>query len=229
MRLLIATTIALIILAIAAPAAAQNYSVRKPGRQFVTVSIDWMHTEPLHFASHPLADLVGREVASIPLQNFEYRTRDEAIEIDVIEFKKRNRGFSAAVYPFGLSIGTTLGLRASVETLPVIRIGFAGAGAPAPYALTGAKAYDFGVGIFVADRSVGFGLGAQAFVLGGIGRINADGAREGSRTFAEGGGGLMVGPVGVQLAAKFAWNKLDDPVEHRFLTIPVTLRGTVSF
>jgi hypothetical protein len=229
MRLLIATAIALVILTIAAPAAAQNYSVTKPRRQFVTFSVDWMHTEPLHFANHPLEDLVGREVAAIHLQDFEYRTRDEAIAIDVIEFKKRNRGFSAAVYPFGLSIGTTLGLRASVETMPVIRINFAGAGAPAPYALTGAKAYDFGGGIFVADRSVGFGLGAQAFVIGGIGRIKADGDREGSRTFAEGGGGLMVGPVGVQLAAKFAWNKLDDPVEHRFLTIPVTLRGTVSF
>ena len=188
-----------------------------------------METKPLHFASHPLEDLVGREVASAQLQDYEYRTRDEKIEIDVLEFRRRNRGFSAAVYPFGLSIGTTLGLRASVETVPVIRINFAGEGAPPAYALTGARAYDFGVGIFVADRSPGFGIGAQAFVIGGVGRITADGARDGSRLFAEGGGGLMVGPVGVQLAAKFAWNKLNDPVKHRFLTIPITLRGTVSF
>lgn len=226
MRLLIA---ALITIGMASPAAAQNYSTQKPRRQFVTLSVDWMSTEPLHFASHPLEDLVGREVAAAQSQDYEYRTRDEKIEIDVLEFKKRNRGFSAAVYPFGLSIGTTLGIRASVETVPVIRINFSGEGAPPPYSLTGAKAYDFGAGIFVADRSRGPGIGAQAFVIGGLGRIKADDAREGSRVFAEGGGGLMVGPFGVQLAAKFAWNRLTGPVEHRFLTIPITLRGTVSF
>ena len=226
MRLLITVIIAL---GIAAPAAAQNYSAQKPRRQFVTVSIDWMHSEPLHFASHPLEDLVGREVAATQLEEFEYETRDGGIQIDVLEFKKRNRGFSAAVYPFGLSTGTTLGIRASVETVPTMRINFAGEEAPAPYSLTGAKAYEIGVGIYVADRAPGFGLGAQAFIVGGIGRIKADGERDGTRTFAEGGGGLMVGPFGVQLAAKFAWNRLDDPVEHRFLTIPITLRGTVSF
>ena len=226
MRLLISTIIAL---ALASPVAAQTYTVQKPRRQFVTLSVDWMSAEPLHFASHPLEDLVGREVAAAQNEEYEYRTRDEQIQIDVLEFKKRNRGFSAAVYPFGLSIGTALGIRASIETVPTIRINFAGAGAPDAYALTGAKAYDIGAGIYVADRSRGAGLGAQAFVVGGIGRIKADGDREGSRLFAEGGGGLMVGPFGVQLAAKFAWNRLSDPVEHRFLTIPITLRGTISF
>ena len=44
----------------------------------------------------------------------------------MLEFKKRNRGFSAAVYPFGLSIGTTLGIRGSIETVPTMRINFAG-------------------------------------------------------------------------------------------------------
>jgi hypothetical protein len=188
-----------------------------------------MRTEPLHFASHPLEDLVGREVAAAQFEEHDYETRDGRIQIDVIEFRKRNRGFSAAIYPFGLSIGTTLGIRASIETVPTIRVNFAGESAPASYSLTGAKAYEVGVGLYVADRAPGFGLGAQAFIVGGVGRIKADGAREGSRTFAEGGGGLMVGPFGVQLAAKFAWNKLDDPVEHSFLTIPITLRGTVSF
>jgi hypothetical protein len=226
MRLLIITIVAL---GLAAPAAAQTYSVQKPRRQFVTLSIDWMRDEPLHFANHPLEDLVGREIAATHDDDFEYRTRDDQILIDVLEFKKRNRGFSVAVYPFGLSIGTTLGLRASVETVPTIRIDFSGQGAPAPYALTGAKAYDVGAGIYVADRSHGAGIGAQAFVVGGIGRIKADGDMNGSRLFAEGGGGLMVGPFGVQLAAKFAWNRLDLPVEHRFLTIPITVRGTVSF
>ena len=112
--------------------------------------------------------------------------------------------------------------------MPTIRIDFEGAGAPDDYALTGARAYDIGAGLYVADRSPGWGLGSMAFVLGGIGRINADG-RDGSRLFAEGGGGLTVGPLGVQLAVKFAWNKFDEPVEHSFLTVPVTLRGTLSF
>jgi hypothetical protein len=39
----------------------------------------------------------------------------------------------------------------------------------------------------------------------------------------------LVGAFALQFAAKFAWNTLNDPVTDRFLTIPVTLRGTVSF
>ena len=210
-------------------AAAQDYQANKPRRQFVTVSLDWLNTEPLHFASHPLEDLVGREVAESQLQEHDYHTRDEEILIDVREFRKRNRGVSLAIYPLGLSAGTTLGIRGSIEQMPTIRIDFEGNAAPSNYALTDAKAYDIGAGIYVADRSPGWGLGSQAFVVGGIGRIKADDGRDGSRLFAEGGGGLTVGPLGVQLAVKFAWNKLDDPVEHRFLTIPVTLRGTISF
>ena len=226
MRLLITAIIAL---GIASPAAAQDYSVQKPRRQFVTVSIDWMHAEPLHFASHPLEDLVGREVDATQAEEYEYRTRDGGIQIDVVEFKKRNRGFSAAIYPFGLSIGTTLGIRASVETVPTIRINFAGEQAPAPYALTGAKAYDVGVG-----SSSPIDRRAAASARWRLSSAASDGSprmggHDGTRIFAEGGGGLMVGPFGVQLAAKFAWNKLDEPVEHRFLTIPITLRGTVSF
>jgi hypothetical protein len=212
----------------AAPAAAQDYAAQKPRRQFVTVSLDWLNVEPLHFASHPLEDLVGREVATAQLEAYDYRTRDEQILIDVVEFRKRNRAMTVAVYPLGLSSGTTLGLRGGIEELPTIRIDFEGPGAPGDYALTGGRAYEVGAGLYVADRSPGWGLGSQAFVLGGVGRIKADG-HEGSRIFAEGGGGLSVGPLGVQLAVKFAWNRLTDPVEHRFLTVPITLRGTLSF
>ncbi len=224
-RIVVAT---LVVCALAAPAAAQNYSVQKPRRQFITVSYDWMNTEALHFAEHPLEDLVGRPVASAQNERYEYRTRDEAIQIDVVEFRTRNRGLSATVYPFGLSSGTALGFRGALEELPVIQIDFAGVGAPPVYSLTGARAYDAGVGLFIADRSPGWGLGSMAFIVAGAGRIKADG-REGSRLFAEGGGGLSVGPLGVQLAVKFAWNKMNDPVPHRFLTIPITLRGTFSF
>jgi hypothetical protein len=226
MRLILSITI---IFALASTAAAQDYSTPKPRRQWVTISIDWMRTEALHFAEHPLEDLVGQQVNEVHNQPHDYETRDGRVLIDVLQFRKRNTGFSAAVYPFGLSVGVALGVRASVETMPTIRINFSGEGAPPAYALTGANAYDLGVGLFVADRSAGWGLGAQAFVVGGVGRIKADAGRDGKRTFAEGGGGLIIGPFGVQIAVKFAWNRLDDPVEHRFFTIPVTLRGTLSF
>ena len=220
--------VTIVMLVCAAPAMAQTYSTPKPRKQFVTVSFDWMNTEPLHFASHPLEDLVGRPVASTQNEAFEYQTRDEQIQIDVLEFRKRNRGVSGAVYPFGLSSGPTLGIRGSIEQMPTIRINFEGPAAPADYALTGAMAYDIGAGLFVADRSAGWGLGSHAFVMGGIGRISAD-EHDGTRTFAEGGGGLNVGPIGVELAVKFAWNRLSEPVKHTFLTIPITVRASLSF
>src|SRR5918993_2511319 len=194
---------------IAVPAAAQDaqtYTVQKPRRQFVTFSLDWLNTQRLHFASHPLEDLVGREVAAAQLEEYDYRTRDEQIRIDVVEYRKRNRAASVAIYPLGLSVGTTLGIRGSIEELPTIRVNFDGPGAPPPYELTDGRAYDIGAGLYVADRSSGWGLGSQAFVIGGIGRVKSD-QGEGSRIFAEGGGGLSVGPFGVQLAVKFAWNK----------------------
>ena len=219
---------ALVILALGAPAAAQDYTVQKPRRQFVTISIDWLNTEPLHFASHPLEDLVGRDVAAAQGEAYDYRTRDEQILIDVVEFRKRNRAATIALYPFGLSSGATLGLRGSVEEVPVIRIEFEGVDAPPDYALTGGRAYEVGAGLYVADRSTGWGLGSQAFLLGGMGQLRTD-QGEGTRLFAEGGGGLNVGPLGVQIAVKFAWNRLTEPVEHRFLTIPISLRGTLSF
>lgn len=207
---------------------AQTYDPARPRRQFVTVSIDRLNTEPLHFASHPLEDLLGQEVSAAQRELYDYRTSDEQILIDVLEFRKRNTAMSVAVYPLGLSAGPTLGIRGSIEQLPVIRLTFEGPGAPAPYAFTGGRAYDIGAGLYLADRAPGWGLGSMAFVIGGVGRIQSD-TSEGSRTFVEGGGGLSAGPFGLQLAVKFAWNRLDSPVEHRFMTIPITLRGTVSF
>jgi hypothetical protein len=82
--------------------------------------------------------------------------------------------------------------------------------------------------LYVSDRAPGWGLGSHAFVIGGVGRITSD-MGGGSRYFAEGGGGLSSGPIGVELSVKFAWNRFNDPVEHRFLTIPVALRGTLTF
>lgn len=220
---------ALVVLAgLIAPVHAQVYAPETPRRHFITVSYDWIYTQPLHFAEHPLEDLVGADVASAQLQEHDYETRDGSILIDVLEYRRRSRGGSVTLYPFGSSVGATLALRGSYEPLPVIRIGFEGAAAPAAYALTGARAFDVGAGLHVADRSAGWGLGSHAFLGGGIGRIRSD-LGDGERFFAEAGGGLSSGPLGVELGVKFAWNTLNQPVEHRFLTIPITLRGTLTF
>ena len=209
-------------------AAAQTYTVPQPRRQFITVSLDWLYTHPLHFAEHPLGDLLGTPVAAAQRQEYDYETRDGNTRINVAEFRRRRRGAGVTVYPLGRRSGASLGIRASFEDLPVIRLGFDGPGPLDRYDLIDARAYDAAVGLFVADRSAGWGLGSHAFVIGGIGRIRSD-LSDGSRYFAEGGGGLNSGPIGVELSLKFAWNRLADPVEHRFLTVPVTIRGTVSF
>ena len=109
--------------------------------------------------------------------------------------------------------GPTLGVRGSIETLPDIRFAFDGPGALDSYAFTNALAYDVGAGLYVADTSPGWGLGAYAFVVGGIGRITSD-LGDGSRNFAEGGGGVQTGPFGFEISAKFGWNRMSDPVEH---------------
>jgi hypothetical protein len=209
-------------------AIAQPYSEAKPRRQFVTITLDWLDTQPLHFLEHPLQDLVGTDVAAAQFKPYEYETRDGLTHIDVLEFSRRGRGGGITVYPLGISAGTTLGIRASVESLPNIRVGFDGPGPLDSYTFTDAHAYDVGVGLFVADRSAGWGLGSRAFVLAGGGRIRSS-VGDGTRVFAEGGGGLSSGPFGVELSVKFAWNRLEEPVAHRFLTIPIALRGTLSF
>ena len=228
--LLCRTTIAAILVAFfcAAPAAAQTYSVKKARRYFVTVSTDWLNTQPLHFLEHPLQDLVGRDVAAAQFEDYEYRTRDEAILIDVLEFTRRGRGLGITLYPFGLSVGPTLALRGSIEDLPTIRVAFSGAGAPANYTLTGGRAYDLAAALYLADRSPGWGLGSHAFAGGGVGKIKSD-LSDGDRYFAEGGGGLSSGPFGVELSVKFAWNRLSEPVDHKFFTVPITVRGTLTF
>jgi hypothetical protein len=195
---------------------------------FITVSYDWHYTQPLHFAEHPLADLLGAEVASTQFESYEYRTRDEATLIDVVEFSRRQRGLTLTLYPLGLSRGGTLALRGSIEPLPAIHLAFAGSAPFASYALTNARSLDLGAGMYMADRSAGWGLGSHAFLLGGIGRLTSD-LGDGRRYFAEGGGGVSVGPFGVDLSVKFAWNRLQEPVEHRFLTVPITVRSTLTF
>lgn len=224
----VVATAALAALLCASTVSAQTYSPRKPRRQFVSVSGDWLRTQPLHFLEHPLQDLVGRPVAAAQFQAYEYRTRDEAIRIDVLEFSREGRGASIAVFPLGLSVGPTLGLRFSRSDLPTIRVAFDGTGAPQNYALEAARAYDFSAALYVADHSPGWGIGSHAFVGGGVGRIRSE-LSDGDRIFAEGGGGINSGPFGVDLSLKFAWNHLPRPVDHHFFTVPITLRGTLTF
>ena len=209
-------------------ASAQTYEVQKPRKHFVSFSYDWIYTEPLHFAEHPLSDLLGRQVGAVQRQAYEYQTRDEATLIDVIEFSRRQIGLGASIFPLGMSTGPTLMLRGNIVPLPRIQVEFQG---PAPfprYALLDGRAFDGAIGLMMADRSAGWGLGSHAFVAGGIGKLTSD-IGNGSRVFAEGGGGLNVGPIGVELGVKFAWNRLSEPVEHFFLTVPITLRGTLTF
>jgi hypothetical protein len=210
---------------------AQTYSQPKARRQWVTISYDWLYTKPLHFAEHPLEELLGTRVDT-PVDNtlgpYDFRTRDGTTLIAVEEFTRHGHGISATVYPLGLSSGPTLAVRGSIENLPDISVRFDGPGSLDRYRFSSALAYDAGVGIYVADRSPGWGLGSYAFVVGGVGRIKSD-QGNGGRYFAEGGGGLQSGPFGFEVALKFGWNHMTEPVDHRFLTIPLTMRATVSF
>jgi hypothetical protein len=208
-------------------AEAQPYAGAPVRRQFLSVSYGWLYTWPLHFAEHPLADLVGTDVGDAD-PPYDYQTRDGSTLIDVLEFKRRGQGVGVTVYPLGMSVGPTLGLRGSIESIPDIRILFDGPGALDSYTLTNALAYDVGAGLYVADRAPGWGLGSYAFILGGVGRITSD-LGSGKRYFAEGGGGVQSGPIGFEISAKFGWNRLTAPVEHRFLTVPINMRATVSF
>ena len=221
---------ALLALALAAPADAQPGPSRSPAprRHFVTISYDWQFAHALDFASHPVEQLLGREVEEVHLQSYHYRTTDGRTLVRTIEFRDRTRGFGVTLYPLGMSRGATLAIRGSIAEVPSTRLAFDG---PAPahgYALTSAHAYDVGAGLVLADLSQGWGLGSRAFLLGGVGRIAAE-ERDGRRYFAEGGGGLSSGPFGVELSIKVAWNRFTDPVPHAITTIPVSVRGTLTF
>jgi hypothetical protein len=225
---ILAVIVPLLVALSAADVAGQTRDARKPRRQFVSVSYDSFLTQPLHFERFPLQDLVGAPVAAAQLKAHDYETRDGSVLIDVLDFTRRGHGAGITLYPFGSSVGPTLALRGSVQELPDIRIAFSGPAAPQNYAFTGGRAYDLGAAIVVADRSRGWGLGSHAFAGGGAGRIR-NATQRGDRLFAEAGGGLNSGPFGVELAVKFAWNHLTDPVNHHFITVPVSLRGTLTF
>ena len=229
--MLIQTTSALwLVAALAAPDAAQTPAYREPKarRHFISVSFERQYVQPHGFGKHPLEELLGQPVDEVRLESFQYRTRDQATLVNVLEYGKRGSAIGATVYPFGSSVGATLAIRGSIESLPDIRVAFTGP-APAPsYVLTNGRALDLGVGIDMSDRAPGWGLGAHAFVLGGIGRAQTD-QLDGRRYFVEGGGGITSGPLGVDIAFKYAVNQFTTPVAHSIHMIPISVRGTLTF
>jgi hypothetical protein len=206
----------------------QTYQAPKARRHFISITFDKQFIQPYSFGNHPLEDLLGQPVDEVHLENFQYRTRDGKTTVNVLEYGKRATAIGATVYPFGSSSGGTLAVRGSIETLPDIRVAFTGP-APSPtYELTNGRATDFSIGIDMSDRSPGWGLGAHAFIMGGIGRIQTD-ERDGNRYFGEGGGGLTSGPFGVDISVKFTVNRFTTPVPHRIYMVPVSIRGTLTF
>lgn len=231
LRMLFQTaSIAWLVTTLAAPPPVQHPSYRAATarRHFVSISYDWQYTQPLGFGTHPLEDLLGRPVSEAHLETFQYRTSDGRTFINVPEFSKRGQGIGVTLYPLGSSVGPTLALRGSIEQLPRIRATFEGDAPLDTYLVSKGRAFDIGIGVDISDRAPGWGLGSHAFILAGVGRAQTE-LRNGSRFFAEAGGGLAAGPLGVDLSVKVAVNRFSDPLPHRFLTIPVSVRGTLTF
>lgn len=218
-------------MSLAPPALAQRVKLDpEPRRQFVTITLDFQYQQPLKFKKYPLEQLAGAPLGKVqdPADPVDYRSRDGALSVDVLEYSRRTKGLGITVYPFGARNGAALAIRLNRETLPIIRFDIIGPGRVERYALTDGLATDLGIGVMVNDRSSGWGLGAHSFITGGYGRLTGE-RGDGRRYFAEGGGGVNVGPVGVDVAIKFAYNRLDDPRPHTFFTVPISIRGTLSF
>lgn len=229
--MLIQTASALwLVAALSAPQAApsQRYNAATARKHFISLSYETQFVQPYGFAKHPLEDLLGRPVSEVHFENFQYRTEDGLTTVNVVEYGKRASGLGATVYPFGSSTGATLAIRGSIETMPDIQVSFNGPAPMATYVLTNGRAMDVGVGIDMSDRAPGWGIGAHAFVLGGIGRAHTD-QLDGRRYFVEGGGGITSGPLGVDIAFKYSVNRFTTPVEHSVHMIPISVRGTLSF
>jgi len=231
-KIYVSLTGAALLLASVSDVSAQTFRQFKPRSrtQWFAVSTDWLNMMPLHLKEAPFEQLVGRELGTSQLKEWDYETREDGglTQVDVLEYQRRSRGFGLAVYPFGSSRGPSLMLKAAHEKLPRFRARISGPSNVDSYELLDAKAWDLGAGVIVADRSPGWGLGSHAYVIGGVGRLDsAHGA--GTRIFGEAGGGLNIGPIGVEIGVKFARNKLANPIDHMFYTVPVTFRATIGF
>ena len=214
-------------LLVAQTATGQVTQVR-PRRQFITIDIERGRTMPLHFKENPLQQLAGRELGVDADRAHDYRSSDGTTTVDVQDFRRSIHGVGLSVYPFGTSSSSSLMLRAAYETLPVIRLRINGPAGTTAYSLADGRAYDFGLGVISSDTPAGWSMGAHSFAGGGAGLIRSE-RGDGQRLFAEAGGGVTFGPIGVQVGLKIAYNRLTDPRPHHFYTVPLTLRGTVSF
>jgi len=207
---------------------ARPYQAQKARRHFITLYAERQFVQGTGFEKHPLEELLGQEVNEVHLQSYHYRTKDNLTLITVDDFGRRATAVGATVYPFGSSEGATLALRASIESIPDVRVSFSGP-APSPtYELTGGRALDVGAGIDMSDRSPGWSLGTHAYIIGGVGRAITD-QRNGTRYFVEGGGGVAFGALGFDIAFKYVTNNFTMPVDHSIRAIPVTLRATLGF
>jgi hypothetical protein len=197
-------------------------------KRFVSIDYSWRYIQPSGFEDHPLAELLGTEVNDVHLQDFQYRTHDQQTLIRVLEFGHSGAAVGATIYPFGSANGPTLAVRGSLESIPTVRVQFDGP-APVPqYDLTGGRALDGSIGVDVADRSPGWGIGSHAFAMAGIGLAHTD-QMNGRRYFAEGGGGITSGPFGLDVAFKYVVMRFSTPVTHSLNMIPVSVRATLSF
>lgn len=228
--MLIQTASALwLVASLAAPPPQQpSYQAPKARRHFISITFDRQWIQPYGFHRHPLEELLGQDVNEVHFESFNYRTADGRTTATVLEYGKEGTGIGATVYPFGASNGATLAIRGSIESLPDIRVQFDGPAPVARYELTGGRAFDIGAGLEMSDRAPGFGLGAHAFVLGGIGRADTD-VLDGRRYWIEGGGGVSSGPFGVDLSFKYTVNRFTEPVTHSVHMIPINLRFSLTF
>jgi len=207
---------------------ARPYQPQKARRHFITIYAERQFVQGTGFEKHPLEELLGQEVNEVHLQSYQYRTKDNQTLITVDDFGRRATAVGATIYPFGSSNGPTLAIRGSLESIPDVRVSFAGP-APSPtYQMTGGRALDVGVGLDMSDRSAGWGLGTHAYVIGGIGRAITD-QTNGKRYFVEGGGGVTFGALGLDIAFKYVSNNFTVPVDHSVRAIPISVRATLGF
>ncbi len=191
---------------------------------FFTIYVEKMNTSPMSFRKYPLQELTGTE-----LDDF-YRSPDGSISVTNAKFQKENKGAGIMLYPLGAKgKGETLLLSASYQTLPAITFTINSPAGQENYALLNGHTYNLGLGVLSEDRHNGWwALGAHSYLIGGMGKI-VEPRGEGKCYFVEGGGGLTVGVIGVDVFLKVGKNYLEKPRPHSFFTAPIGLRATLTF
>ena len=183
------------------------------------VSYDWLYTQPLHFAEHPVEDLVGQRGGGGAVRGLRLpdpRRHDPHRRARVQAARPRGRRHGVSVRPE----------RRRDAGAPRQRRGSAGH----PHRLRRRRrAADVRADRRAGVRRVGARsswpidrpAGASEAMPSSAGASAGSRATrtDGDRIFAEGGGGLNSGPIGVELSIKFAWNHLDragrSPLHHR--------------